>query len=83
MEQHSGRVLYEETHKKRRIASITKIMTAILAIESGKMDETVDVSDQAVNIEGVFDLFKAGEKINIGRSCVYRFRCFVQEMMQL
>ncbi|MCL6586097.1 MAG: D-alanyl-D-alanine carboxypeptidase, partial [Anoxybacillus sp.] len=45
MEQTSGRVLFEkDAHTKRRIASITKIMTAILAIESGKLDDMVTVS---------------------------------------
>ena len=40
MDQESGRVIYEENaHEKSRIASITKIMTAILAIESGKLDK--------------------------------------------
>ncbi|MGZ4160749.1 MAG: D-alanyl-D-alanine carboxypeptidase, partial [Neobacillus sp.] len=40
MEQKSGRVLYEKNaHTKMRIASITKIMTGILAIESGKMNQ--------------------------------------------
>lgn len=53
MEQDSGRVLYEkEAHEKRRIASITKIMTAVIAIESGMMDETVKASKRAVYTEG-------------------------------
>nr|WP_295971741.1 D-alanyl-D-alanine carboxypeptidase family protein [uncultured Bacillus sp.] len=66
MEQQSGRVLYEkEAHKKRRIASITKIMTAILAIESGKLDETVTVSSDAVKAEGSSIFLKSGEKIKL------------------
>ena len=48
MDQKTGRVFYEKNaHEPRRIASITKIMTAIIAIESGKMDETVTVSNNA------------------------------------
>lgn len=66
MEQESGRVLYEkEAHKKRRIASITKIMTAILAIESGKLDKTVTVSSNAVRAEGSSIYLKPGEKIKL------------------
>ena len=66
MEQDSGRVLYEkEAHKKRRIASITKIMTAILAIESGKLDKTVTVSSNAVRAEGSSIYLKPGEKIKL------------------
>src|SRR5690625_6327965 len=40
MEQSSGKVLFEKkAHEKQSIASITKVMTAIIAIESEKMDE--------------------------------------------
>ncbi|MBT2677657.1 D-alanyl-D-alanine carboxypeptidase [Bacillus sp. ISL-35] len=66
MEQESGRVLFEkDAHKVSRIASITKIMTAILAIESGKLDEMVKVSDQAVRAEGSSVYLKPGEKISL------------------
>ncbi|MDQ0976101.1 D-alanyl-D-alanine carboxypeptidase (penicillin-binding protein 5/6) [Neobacillus niacini] len=66
MEQESGRVLFEkDAHTKRRIASITKIMTAILAIESGKMDEIVKVSEQATRAEGSSVYLKPGEKIKL------------------
>ncbi|HHW39439.1 MAG TPA: D-alanyl-D-alanine carboxypeptidase [Bacillales bacterium] len=66
MDVESGRVLYEKAaHKKMRIASITKIMTAILAIESGKLDETVKVSDKAVRAEGSSIYLKPGEKIKL------------------
>ncbi len=37
MEEHSGRVLYgKREHEPQKIASITKIMTALLVAESGK-----------------------------------------------
>ena len=69
MEQESGRILFEkDAYTKRRIASITKIMTAILAIESGKMDQSVKVSEQAVETEGSVCLFKSWRKNQIGRS---------------
>ncbi len=64
MEQESGRVLFgKKEHEKMRIASITKIMTAILAIESGKMDEKVKVSERATYAEGSSIYLKKGEKI--------------------
>lgn len=50
MDADSGRVLYEKdgyTHKPN--ASTTKIMTCILAIESGKLEETVTVSTYAAS----------------------------------
>ncbi|KRG12754.1 D-alanyl-D-alanine carboxypeptidase [Virgibacillus soli] len=66
MDQETGRVLYEhnanETH---RIASITKVMTAILAIESGKMDETTTVSKRAIYTEGSSIYLQQGEKIKL------------------
>ena len=66
IEQKSGRVLYEkEAHTKRRIASITKIMTAILAIESGKMNKTVTVSEKATRTEGSSVYLKPGQKIKL------------------
>ncbi len=66
MEQETGRVLYEkDAYTQRRIASITKIMTAILAIESGKMDKKVIVSDRAAGTEGSSLYLKKGEKIKL------------------
>ncbi|QNU25494.1 D-alanyl-D-alanine carboxypeptidase family protein [Geobacillus zalihae] len=66
IEQHSGRVLFaKDAYTKRRIASITKIMTAILAIESGKMDDTVTVSARAVRTEGSSIYLRQGEKIKL------------------
>ncbi|MFC3882773.1 D-alanyl-D-alanine carboxypeptidase family protein [Bacillus songklensis] len=66
IEQHTGRVLYEkEAHKRLRIASITKIMTAILAIESGKMEDTVTVSNRAVGTEGSSLYLVPNEKIKL------------------
>lgn len=64
MEQDSGRIIFEkDANTKRRIASITKIMTAILAIESGKLKEKVTVSENAVKAEGSSVYLKPGEKI--------------------
>jgi D-alanyl-D-alanine carboxypeptidase (penicillin-binding protein 5/6) len=66
IEQKSGRILFEkDAFTKRRIASITKIMTATLAIESGKMDKYVTVSENAVHTEGSSIYLKAGEKIKL------------------
>lgn len=66
IEQNSGRILYEkDAFTKRRIASITKIMTAILAIESGKLNETVKVSERASRAEGSSVFLKPGEKIKL------------------
>ncbi|MBD1378666.1 D-alanyl-D-alanine carboxypeptidase family protein [Metabacillus arenae] len=64
IEQETGRVLFaKDEHTKRRIASITKIMTAVLAIESGKLEEKVRVSSKATQAEGSSIYLHEGEKI--------------------
>lgn len=66
MEQESGRVLYEkDAHKQLRIASITKIMTTIIAIESGMMEETVVISSNAFRTEGSSLFLRLREKIKL------------------
>jgi serine-type D-Ala-D-Ala carboxypeptidase (penicillin-binding protein 5/6) len=66
MEQESGRVLFERNaHTPMRIASITKIMTATLAIESGKMNEMVTVSKKASGTEGSSLYLEPGDKIKL------------------
>ena len=44
----SGRVLYEKNaHEQRSIASITKLMTALVALESGKsLDDVVTIQEE-------------------------------------
>ncbi|MBB5172955.1 D-alanyl-D-alanine carboxypeptidase family protein [Texcoconibacillus texcoconensis] len=66
MEQESGRVLYDkQAQTPMRIASITKIMTAILAIEHGDLDEKVEVSSNAEGTEGSSLYLRAGEKLKL------------------
>lgn len=60
----SGEVLYEKNaDQKAYPASITKIMTALLAIENGAMDESVKVSAQAAAMEGSSIYLEPGEKL--------------------
>ena len=48
----SGKVLYEKNVDKREYpASMTKMMTCILALENGKMDRIVEASSNAVSVE--------------------------------
>ncbi|MGD9678072.1 MAG: D-alanyl-D-alanine carboxypeptidase family protein [Vulcanibacillus sp.] len=62
----SGRILYEKnSDKKMRIASLTKIMTAIIAIENGKMGDVVTTSDNAFGTEGSSIYLKKGEKLTL------------------
>lgn len=62
----SGRVLYEKnSNEKKSIASTTKIMTAIIAIENGNLDDEVIISKRAAAVSGSsIDLWQ-GEKIKL------------------
>ncbi len=56
----TGLVLYEKNaHQKAYPASTTKVMTAILALEKGNLDDMVEVSFNAVNSIS-YDSSKAG-----------------------
>jgi D-alanyl-D-alanine carboxypeptidase (penicillin-binding protein 5/6) len=62
----NGRILYNKNaFKKRQMASTTKMMTAILAIEKGNLDDVVTVSRRAASIGGSQAHLKVGEKIKM------------------
>ncbi|NLK34964.1 MAG: D-alanyl-D-alanine carboxypeptidase [Gracilibacteraceae bacterium] len=63
MDVNSNRVLYSKNmHEKLPMASTTKIMTTLVAIESGKLDEKVTVSKRASHMEGSSIYLREGEK---------------------
>ncbi len=62
----SGRVLWEKNaYEKRGMASTTKIMTALIALEKLKPDEIVKVSAYAAGTEGSSIWLAPGEKISV------------------
>lgn len=62
----SGRVLFEKNSRERLpMASTTKIMTGLLACESGKMSDIVTVSPVASGTEGSSLWLKIGEKMSL------------------
>lgn len=66
IEQSTGRVLYEHDAKKKRpMASTTKVVTAITAIENykGNTDDVVTVPDCAVGVEGSSLYLEKGERL--------------------
>ena len=66
MDSDSGRVLYEkDKDNPRLIASITKIMTAILAIESGRLEEEVTVGKEVLTMYGSNIYIELGEKMKL------------------
>ena len=62
----TNRVLYKkDIHNIKSVASIAKIMTAIIAIESGKLEEEVIIGDEIENSYGSGIYIKKGEKIKL------------------
>ncbi|QUH26570.1 D-alanyl-D-alanine carboxypeptidase family protein [Serpentinicella alkaliphila] len=62
----TGSILYEKNiHEKLPMASTTKIMTALLAIENVAMDKIVSVNPKAQGIEGSSIYLKSNEKVKM------------------
>ena len=64
IEAESGRILYQKNCNERlAMASTTKIMTALLALESGlDLDEEFTVDERSVGVEGTSLYLRKGEK---------------------
>lgn len=54
-----------DAHEHLPMASTTKIMTAIVALENGDIDAVVTIPKQAVGVEGSSVYLKAGEKLTL------------------
>ena len=66
MDLDSGRILYENnSDEKRLIASTTKIMTAILAIENENLNEKVTVGEEVLTMYGTNIYVEVGEKMKL------------------
>lgn len=66
MDAKTGEILYEKNARTRNApASTTKIMTAILAIESGHLDDTVSVSIRAASTRGSSMHLYAGQTLTL------------------
>lgn len=67
MDAESGRVLYAQNiHEPRLIASITKLMTALVAVERTEdLDQTVTIKGEWLGSEGSSIYLTAGEKITV------------------
>ena len=71
MDTDTGRVLYGyNIDEERLIASTTKIMTALIAIEKGNLDEVVKVSDIVYKAYGSGIYIEVGEEITL-RDLIY------------
>lgn len=66
MDQTTGRVLASKNmNSKCLIASITKIMTAVLTIESGKINDMVIVDESIYNAYGSGIYIEVGEEVSL------------------
>lgn len=66
MDQDSGRILYAyNIHDVRSVASISKVMTALLAIESGKLKNKVTIGDEIGGAHGSGIYIKKGEILTL------------------
>ncbi len=66
IEAESGRVLYEKDADKRRpMASTTKIMTALVALENHDLDAQIKIPKEAVGIEGSSLYLTEGETLTL------------------
>ena len=62
----SSRVLYENNaDEKHLIASITKIMTCIIAIEEGNLNKMIKVEDEILKMYGTSIYLEVGERIKL------------------
>lgn len=61
-----GQILYSNNvHEKRLIASITKIMTAIIAIESNMLDDEIVVGQEVLSMYGTSIYLEVGESMKL------------------
>ena len=66
IDRNTNTILYGKNEKeKRKMASTTKIMTAIVIIENYNLDETVEISKKAAGTGGSRLGLKTGDKITI------------------
>lgn len=62
----TGQVVYSKNmDEKRGMASTTKIMTSVIALESGLINKTVNAKSDDVNVEGTSLGLKAGDKVTL------------------
>lgn len=66
MDVESGRVLYQyRGNAQMKIASTTKIMTALVAIENGTLSNVVTIKKSETGIEGTSMYLKSGERLTL------------------
>lgn len=81
IEEKTGRTLYEKNPDQlMNPASLTKIATAIYAIEEGNLEDIVTVSKNAREVEGTRVYLDEGEKVPLKNS--YKDYLLIRETMR-
>ena len=71
MDTDNNRIIYSKNiHEIRSVASISKIMTAVLAVESGKLNNEIKINNSIKKAYGSAIYIKIGEKMKL-RDLVY------------
>lgn len=66
----SGSVIFSKNDRKiHSMASTTKIMTSLLAVESGRLQNEIKVTDGMVNVEGTSMGLSAGDSVSLKELC--------------
>lgn len=66
IEASTGETIFEKNpHEKLPMASTTKIMTAVVALEHGDLSKTVQIAEGACGVEGSSIYLTAGEKLTL------------------
>lgn len=58
-------ILQKNAYARLPMASTTKIMTALIAIENSSLDETVKIADEAIGTEGSSAYLKSGDVLTM------------------
>ncbi len=67
----TGEVIFaKEEHKRHSMASTTKIMTSLLAVESGRLSDEITVTDSMLRVEGTSMGLLGGDSVSL-RELVY------------
>ena len=66
MDNDSGRILFQENiHEQKLIASITKVMTAIIVIENFDIKKTITIGEEVLSMYGTNIYLEVGEEMSI------------------
>lgn len=70
IEAESGRIVYEkDAYERRPMASTTKIMSTLVALEQENLDEYFTVDKDAINVEGSSMGLKEGDRVTLRTLC--------------